>query len=98
MEDAGISPYTQFIEAHFQYRRAAEIDSGHAEYKIREQSIADMKAIEKAFPGLRSGNLVLSMAAWFSLLCTVDDIVEQMDREEAQDSMKQSTEMLMGSE
>ncbi|KAK3672848.1 hypothetical protein LTR78_007201 [Recurvomyces mirabilis] len=54
----------------------------------------DITTTCRAFPAVRSERFILAMAAWFSLLCQVDDIIEELDANLAQAALADSIAIL----
>ncbi|KAF2137472.1 uncharacterized protein K452DRAFT_312294 [Aplosporella prunicola CBS 121167] len=73
--DNSLHPYTHLLSDHLAFRQAAE--PWRPDLPAAAQQ--DLHAIETAFPALRHARSVRAMAAWFAALCTVDDLVEELD-------------------
>ncbi|KAK3064474.1 hypothetical protein LTS18_006888 [Coniosporium uncinatum] len=74
-------PYTIQFPTHFSFLFAAY--PGLSRAKLEMRALADLTAIETTFPSLPSSSpsssaTILAMAAWFSTLCRVDDLVETL--------------------
>ncbi|KAK4580274.1 hypothetical protein LTR86_000477 [Recurvomyces mirabilis] len=54
----------------------------------------DITTICRAFPAVQSERFILAMAAWFSLLCQVDDIIEELDANLAHTALADSIAIL----
>jgi hypothetical protein len=41
--------------------------------------VKELEGVMLRFPSIQDEHILLAMAAWFSVLCAVDDLVEKMD-------------------
>lgn len=72
-------------------------DCSDSRAKASKRAAADIAAIRMAFPDVRNSETVLAMAAWFALLCNVDDEVERMDSDASQLALIDSISILEAS-
>jgi hypothetical protein len=90
------TPYTEYVGAHMGFRaQLTQYVAGPPE-TLQCLSIAELKAVQKTFPGIVHRNTVLVMAAWFSTLCVIDDMVEAMEVGSAAIALDKCDDMLAG--
>jgi hypothetical protein len=66
------------VAAHTKYRYTAE-PWLTSDPRSAKRFAKEMESVKLTFPGIDDDSTTLGMAAWFSVLCKVDDLVEEMD-------------------
>ena len=62
-----------------------------------QKATSDVAAVRQAFPSITDESIIVAMAAWFALLCNVDDEIEQLGGGAARDALRDSMHMLQDS-
>ncbi|KAL1310985.1 hypothetical protein AAFC00_001205 [Neodothiora populina] len=86
--------YMDHMNEHFDFRLACEPWMWNNRTKLLSRSENDFKFTNITFPALRHRETILAMTAWFSYLCTIDDLVEAMDPGEAQQVLQESIKIM----
>lgn len=86
--------YMEYIDEHLDFRSACEPWMWNERDRLLAGSEADFKFTNITFPGLRRRETILAMSAWFSFLCTIDDLVESMEPNAARQALLQSISIL----
>lgn len=92
----GISPTSIVTQAHISFLRDIQMDPEVDTDKIHQKAVAEVAAIRLFFPDVRTEAIQICMAAWLSTLCTIDDILEEMDPPAAEAALGQSIEIVLG--
>lgn len=82
------------MEAHYEYRSSAEPWLATSKDRLTKRCLGELSAVQLTFPQLHHKSDVLCMAAWLSLLCALDDLVEQMPPDAARLSLRDANNML----
>ncbi|KAL1635310.1 hypothetical protein SLS56_001733 [Neofusicoccum ribis] len=69
-------------------------DGGHG--ALLKTSVKELKIVESAFPLVSNPEAILAMAAWFATLLLVDDLLENMDLDDARQALTDSIRILSG--
>lgn len=80
---------TELSESHF----AAFRDSHRAEVEGKwtiARATTEISVLRKAFPHVQTRQAIIAMAAWFHLLCTIDDEIESMKHDAARLALRES--------
>lgn len=83
--------HTTYVSSHHRYRQVAEPWHGS---DLHSASVADIRAINLAFDIVQQPAIVLSMAAWFTTLCTIDDLVEMLPPPSVRQSLLESSSII----
>jgi hypothetical protein len=92
-------PYAAYLDQHLKFifratQGGERPDALQISPELRTRAIAELKALEATIPGVSNGKTVLAMAAWFFLLCFVDDIVEKMPPKAAQVALQKGIQAM----
>lgn len=63
-----------------------------------KQAVEEVKTISLFFPDVRAEQVRVCMAAWLGVLCTVDDLLEVMVPNEAENAIQESISILQGND
>lgn len=86
--------YMAYIDEHFDFRSACEPWMWNERERLLSASEADFKFTNITFPGLQRRETILAMTAWFSYLCTIDDVVEAMEANAARQALLEAVTIL----
>ena len=77
------SLFSNCLASHLTYRKLSEPWSNVNDGKFTKRCAMEMASIESTFPSVADSRTILSMAAWLSYLCLMDDLVETMTVKDA---------------
>ncbi|KAE8353434.1 isoprenoid synthase domain-containing protein [Aspergillus coremiiformis] len=77
------------LDSHVQFRNSAPFETKDQE-SIMEQYLVEVGAISLFFPDLRANDIRICMAAWIGLMYSIDDLVENMQPDEANIAVRHS--------
>ncbi|KAH6962605.1 hypothetical protein BKA56DRAFT_679394 [Ilyonectria sp. MPI-CAGE-AT-0026] len=87
-------PYVSHIDAHMSWK--AKVQPWKGGEKLRRSCVADLQSIEQGFPGIDCAATINAMAAYLVYGCELDDILETMDMDTAELSVKHCVSILEG--
>lgn len=87
-------PYVSHIATHMSWK--ATVQPWKGEEKLRRSCVADLQSIEQGFPGIDCAATINAMAAYLVYGCELDDILETMDMDTAELSVKHCVSILAG--
>jgi hypothetical protein len=67
------------LAAHIQFRYISEPWLKVNPEKSEKRFTKELQSIHMTFPSVTDRSTLLSMAAWFAVLCKVDDLTEKLD-------------------